>query len=191
MNEIDEEIVESTNERIGFGTRLGAYLLDLLVILIFGWLLGSIVGVELAQLFFGEQIEQFNEMSDQFDSLEFDFAGVINKALMISAGTSLITVVLFILEGAFGQSVGKMLLKIVNTNVDGTKADAGKLWLRSFLKYASTLLSLIAGIIGVSILGTIASIWWLVIFVGFFIALGDNKQTIHDMIAKTVVSRRK
>jgi len=49
-------------------------------------------------------------------------------------------------------------------------------------------LSLIGGLIGLSFIGSIGSLWGFVIFVGFFFAFGDKKQTIHDMIAKTVVT---
>ena len=190
MTDNIEQIDENKNERVGFGTRLGAYMLDFLAILIIGTIVGLVVGNDLAPLFFSEQIEQFNEVSNQFDDINFDIIGMMYKMLAIAAGMSLITVVIFILEGALGQSVGKMLLKIENTNIDGTKADAGKLWLRSLLKYGSTLLSLLGGMIGLSFLGVLGSLWSIVIFIGFFLVFMDNRQTIHDMIAKTVVSRK-
>ena len=97
--------------------------------------------------------------------------------------------VYFILEGALGQSPGKMILQITNVSVDG-RNDAKLLWLRATLKYGSTLLSLIGGLLGIAIIGSVASLWGFVVFVGYFFALGDKKQTIHDLIAKTIVIKK-
>lgn len=176
---------ETQHERIGFGTRLGAYLLDGLVVLILGSIVGLLIGEMLSNLFFSEQMDQFDQL---YDLLGDGYEGFIEKMIAISAGVSLTGLSLFFMEGALGQSFGKMMLGIINTNVDGSKAAPSKLWMRSFLKYGASILTLIGGVIGVSFLGSIGSLWSLIIFIGFFFVFGDNKQTIHDMIAKTVVS---
>ncbi len=187
---LETEQIKSGNERIGFGRRLGAYMLDVLAMIVLGSIIGVLVGDQLALIFFQDQIAQYEVMSDQFSHIDFDFMGLMMGILEIMAGISITGLLLFIMEGAFGQSFGKIILKIINTNVDGTHADAGKLWLRSLLKYGSTMLSLLGGAIGVILLGWIATLWSIVIFIGFFLVFMDNKQTIHDMIAKTVVSRK-
>ncbi len=160
------------NERIGFGRRLGAYMLDVLIVMIFGTIVGLIIGDQLYPLFFGKQMLQFNQLSDQLGG---KFTVFFQKMMEITSGISVTGLILFILEGAFGQSFGKWVLKIINTNVDGNPASPGQLWLRSFLKYGAS----------------IGSLWSFVIFIGFFLVFTDNKQTIHDMLAKTVVSRKK
>jgi uncharacterized RDD family membrane protein YckC len=187
---LEEDNPKMNNTRVGFGRRLGAYLLDILIVMVVGSFVGAFVGNELTQIFFQDQMEQYDLMAGQFDNLGFDFIGFMTKFLEIMAGVSITGLSLFIVEGAFGQSFGKMILKIVNTNVDGTKADASKLWLRSFLKYASSLVSLIGSVLGLAFISGIASLWGFVIFIGFFLVFMENKQTIHDMIAKTVVSRK-
>ncbi len=190
--QLDEMLIQQHNsisksERMGFGIRFGAYMLDFLFIMLVGVSIGLIIGDELAPFIFGNQMDQFNESANLLGP---QFSTIMSKTVQISAGTSITVLILFILEGALGQSVGKMLLKIKNTNVDGTPASPNKLWLRSTLKYGSSLLSLLGGISGLIFIGTIGSLWGLVIFVGFFFAFGDNKQTIHDMIAKTVVMKK-
>ena len=125
-----------------------------------------------------------------FADSDIDMEAFMLKTFGYSAAVSLMMVIFFILEGALGQSPGKMLLQIVNTNTAGTKLDASQLWIRAALKYGNTLLSLIGGIAGIAVIGSIGSLWGLVIFIGFFFAFGDKRQTIHDMIAKTVVSRK-
>jgi uncharacterized RDD family membrane protein YckC len=185
---LDEVLLEENeNERIGFGLRFGAYMLDFLFILIFGSIIGFLFGDKLAPILFGEQMSEM----DQFSSLMGGkFTDIIGKTMEIASGTSLIGLVLIILEGSIGQSVGKLLLKIKNTNVDGTPADPVKLWLRALLKYGASILSLIGGFTGLIFIGSIGSLWSFVIFIGFFFVFGDNKQTIHDMLAKTIVSRK-
>ena len=193
--QLDESGLNQNNmnmydERVGFGRRLGAYMLDLLIALVFGGFIASFVGEDLAQTFYGSQLAEVDNTLAMFASSDVDMEGFMLRTFGYSAGVSIIIIIFFILEGALGQSAGKMLLQIFNTNTDGTQADAGKLWLRAFLKYGSTLLSLVGGIVGLTFIGSIGSLWGFVIFVGFFFAFGDKKQTIHDMLAKTVVSRK-
>lgn len=187
QEELDGILFEETNSgRVGFGRRLGAYLLDFLAIMIFGTFVGMFFGEELTIIFFSDQIDEFERSAAQFESL--GLGDYMEGWLNIIAGVSVTGLILIVMEGVMGQSIGKILLKIINTNVDGTKASGGKLWLRSLLKYGASILSLVGGMVGIAFLGTIGSFWSLVIFVGFFFAIGDKKQTIHDMIAKTVVS---
>ena len=180
-----EKIV--ANERIGFGRRLGAYMLDVLVVMVCGTFVGLIIGDQLYPLFFGKQMAQFNQLSYQ---LGYTFTRIIQKTMEIMSGISITGLILFILEGAFGQSFGKWVLKIINTNVDGNPASPSQLWLRSFLKYGASILVLLGGYTGFFPLGIIGNLWSFVLFVGYFLVFTDNKQTIHDMLAKTVVSRK-
>ena len=183
-----ENSPHSKNERIGFGRRLGAYMLDVLIVMVCGTIVGLIIGDQLYPLFFGKQMGQFNQLSDQLGG---KFTVFFQKMMEITSGISVTGLILFILEGAFGQSFGKWILKIINTNVDGSPASPSQLWLRSFLKYGASILSLIGGYTGIIYIGWIGSLWSFVIFIGFFLVFTDNKQTIHDMLAKTVVSRKK
>jgi uncharacterized RDD family membrane protein YckC len=184
-----EHTMDRYDERVGVGRRLGAYIIDFLVLLVLGLLLKSVAGEFLSTLFFGAQLAEIETSMNQFDGMGFDFEGLMTKVWQISASTSIITLLLFILEGLTGQSIGKMILKIKNTNADGSDANAQTLWTRAALKYGSTVLTLMSGLIGISFIGTIGSFWHLIILIGFFFAFSDKKQTIHDMIAKTVVVR--
>lgn len=189
-----ETITQPINERVGFGTRLVAYLIDFLFVIVFGVAVGLIIGADLAPIFFGDQINQFevfNTMPSEFDKIFPNFYDLMVKMMEIAAGTTLVGFILILLEGSIGQSVGKMALKIKNTNVDGSPASPQTLWIRALLKYGASLLSLLGGMSGIYLISILGSIWSLVIFIGFFLVFMDNKQTIHDMIAKTVVSKVK
>jgi uncharacterized RDD family membrane protein YckC len=186
---IIENKMDRYAERIGFGRRLGAYLIDLLAIILLGFLLNSVAGEFLSTLFLGDQMAKIETAAAPFEGMGFDFKGMMNSVLQMITAISMGTILLFILEGSKGQSIGKMMLKIKNTNTDGSETTLKKLWLRAALKYGNTILTLTAGLIGLPFIGSIGSVWFWVIFIGFFFALADKKQTIHDMIAKTVVVR--
>lgn len=185
-------------DRVDFWTRLGAYLIDVLFIIVAGIIIGLAIGDLLAPVLFGGQMgnmeEQFSQMgriNPDFNDMPFDLMGMMNKMMSIAAGTTIAGIILLILEGALGQSIGKMLLKIKNTDVYGNRAEPKALWIRSLCKYGSSVIGIIGGMTGLTIISTLGSIWGLVIFVGFFLVFMDNRQTIHDMIAKTIVSRVK
>ena len=180
------------DDRVGFGRRFGAYLLDLLIAMVFGGVVAVFVGEELVQAIYGTQLEEMDAAMEVLanSDINFDFGGFMLKSFAYSAGITLVIIIFFILEGALGQSPGKMLLQIINTNVDGSQAEPAKLWLRAALKYGSTLLSLIGGLVGLTFIASFGSLWGFIIFVGFFFAFADKKQTFHDMIAKTVVIRK-
>lgn len=185
-------------DRVDFWTRFGAYLIDILFIIIAGVIIGLAIGDLLAPVLFGGQMsnmeEQFSQMAQinpAFNDMPFDLFTMMNKMMEIAAGTTIAGIILLILEGALGQSIGKMLLKIKNTDVYGNPASPQVLWTRALLKYGSSVIGIIGGMTGLTIISTLGSIWGLVIFVGFFLVFMDNRQTIHDMIAKTVVARVK
>ena len=185
-------------QRIGFGTRLGAYLLDFLFIIIVGVIIGLAIGDMIAPVIFGGQIAEMEaqfammeQLNGGYNEMPFDIYGFIYKMMDIAAGTTIAGFILMVMEGAYGQSVGKMMLKIRNTDIYGNRAEPKALWIRSLCKYGSSILGIIGGSTGIAAIGTLGSIWSLVIFVGMFIVFTDNRQTIHDMIAKTVVASTK
>jgi uncharacterized RDD family membrane protein YckC len=191
----DESLIHQNNmymydDRVGFGRRLGAYLLDILLMITLGILLSLFTGEFFVNLFFRDQLVAIETTSALFDGMNFDYMLFMTRVYQISAACSLITILWFVMEGIKGQSLGKMILKIQNTNTDGSEANSTKKWLRALLKYGSTILSVFAGLISFPFIGTLGSIWSFVIFIGFFFVFGDKKQAIHDMIAKTIVSRK-
>lgn len=67
-----------------------------------------------------------------------------------------------------GQTLGKKILGIRVTNLDGERVSMGKMFLRE--------------IIGKTISG-------LILFIGYLMAIGKAKRALHDYIAKTIVIR--
>ncbi len=186
------------NERIGFWIRAGAYLIDIVFTFLFGYLLMVFVGDLFLNLFFGDQIAdmelQMNKVQEMPSSSSFNFIGTFmsffRNWMSISAGAAFAGLILVVLEGFFGQSVGKFILGIKVTDLDGGNLPSQKLWLRSGLKYGNNIIALIGSMSGLIAISVLGSFWGMAIFVGFFLTFMDNKQTIHDMMAKTIVSRK-
>ena len=180
-----QEEVKTAPERIGFGRRLGAYVLDIVVSLGGGFVIGMFAGAGLTALFFAS--EEMDEAMEGAEEVGGAFVAMMGGMLGTVAGMMLIFLLIMILEAFTGQTVGKMMLGIKNGDEDGAQASTGKLITRAAVKYIATILALVAGITGVAMISTIGSILGFAVFIGFFFILGDKKQGFHDMIAKTAV----
>lgn len=186
--ETNETVVQEQGkpapERVGFGKRLGAYLLDFVAAGIGGSIIGMFAGATLAALFFASEA---GEGMEDAEMLGGGIMGIIGGMLGTVAGMMLIVLLIMLLEAFTGQTIGKMILGIKNGNDDGSAASTGTLVTRAAIKYIGTILPVLAGITGVAMLGSIGSLAGLIVFIGFFFILGNKKQGFHDMIAKTAV----
>ena len=160
-------------ERVGFGKRLGSSLLDFIISLLPGIVLGIYAGAAIAALL----LEFFYDEA-QLETIQAGFSGEIAAsiiALVASlAGIAFTSIFFYVLEGFTGQTPGKMILGITVANMNGEKASIDKLLLRAFIKITGSFV----GIIG------------LIIFVGCFLVLGEKKQALHDIICKTAVYKK-
>jgi len=172
-------------ERIGFGRRLGAYLLDVVVALVGGGVIGMFAGAGLTALFFAS--EELDGAMEGAEEVGGAFVAMMGGMLGTFAGMMLIFLLIMLLEAFTGQTVGKMILGIKNGDEDGAAAGSGKLITRAAVKYIGTILALVAGLTGIAIIGTIGQLLGFAVLIGFFFILGEKKQGFHDMIAKTAV----
>jgi len=92
-----------------------------------------------------------------------------------------------LVEALTGASPGKRILKLKIGFEDGRTAPTSTYVARWAVKYAGTLIGLVALLPGLHLLGTVGSLAGFVVFVGCFLVLGDKKQALHDMAAKTAV----
>ncbi|GAK56099.1 hypothetical protein U27_03061 [Candidatus Vecturithrix granuli] len=165
--------------RAGFGLRLTASLIDLVLIILGGIVIGSVFGAVLGGIFGG--------MLASFESLRGFWGGVLGSLIGISVFGTLYN----LLEGLFGATIGKMLIGLKIGDADGTKAGIGKLFFRYLLKNITFVCSLLAGILGIAILTKIGAVLGLIWFLGCFLVLSRTRQGLHDMIAGTAVYPRK
>lgn len=171
------------NTRIGFGRRLGAYLLDFAIIGGLSYILVSLTGDYLENFvdFSKYTEEQINALSASSTMWTF--------SVLFPIAAVFVGFIYNLIEGFTGYTIGKLILKIQIGNQDGTKTETGKLMSRFALKNISNIIGLIGIATFVTAISTVGSILGLIVVIGCFFALGENKLALHDMIAKTAVYR--
>lgn len=166
-------ILNKEIERVGFGKRLGSSLLDFIISLLPGIVLGIYAGATIAAF-----LLDFFYDEAQLETIQAGFSGEIAASIIglvaSLAGIAFTSIFFYVLEGFTGQTPGKMILGITVANMNGEKATIDKLLLRAFIKITGSFV----GIIG------------LIIFVGCFLVLGEKKQALHDIICKTAVYKK-
>jgi uncharacterized RDD family membrane protein YckC len=168
-------------QRIGFGKRLGALLLDCVIVGVLVVVLGGAVGGML-----GLSAEGLAAAGE---------SGAMSGAMMgamvgMMAAMAVIALVYFLLEGFTGYTLGKLILGIRVANEDGSQAGVSTLFARWALKNISSVLTVAALFSGIELFRVLGNVGGLVIFVGCFLVLGMSRQALHDRLVKTAVFPR-
>ncbi|MGH7674744.1 MAG: RDD family protein [Gemmatimonadales bacterium] len=171
-------------ERVGFGKRLGAFLLDCVIVWVLAYLLGGTIGGLV-----GNRLGSLAppNMTGADPGTAALTAGMIGTMMGVVAAAAVLGTVYFLVEGFTGFTLGKLLLGIRVGSADGTQAPVSQLLKRYALKNISFLSTLLAAVTGVALINTVGSLLGLAIFIGCFFVLGANRQALHDMLAKTAV----
>ena len=174
-------------ERIGFGPRLVAILIDMILSFIVGSILAfyevfSFIDVSNSSYF---NSQDFKDVETSLEMIGSDISlGTIQVwALGYFVGTFLYSLI----EGVTGASPGKRVQKIIIANEDGSKGDVNLFMSRWAIKNITNLMSLLIILTGAISLQWISSLFSLVIFLGFFFVLASHHQALHDKIVKTAV----
>ena len=173
-------------QRIGFGPRLGALLIDFVLVGVLVAVLGGTIGG-----MFGAAAGGVGAAMSTGTGSNAQTAAAMGGMLGALAGMLIAAAVLglvyFLIEGFTGYTLGKLMLGIRIANADGTQAPVSRLLLRWAVKNNNFLLRVLALATSVRLLATLGSLGGLVIFIGCFLALGASKQALHDRICDTAV----
>ncbi|MEW5981717.1 MAG: RDD family protein [Acidobacteriota bacterium] len=172
------------DKRVGFGPRLAAAVIDVVVITILGLVFGGMLG---AALGLGAGAAAGLADAGEAAAAAAAAAGALGG---MAIGISLIGFLYSLIEGLTGASPGKMILKLKVGTADGRNAPISTYLTRWAVKYSNALLGTLGVITGVPIINWLGTVAGLVVFVGCFLVLGASKQAIHDMVAKTAVYNR-
>ena len=165
-------------ERIGFGKRLVALLLDFVLVWIVAWVAGGAIGGMLG-FAGGAAVGERPEAAM--------LGGAIGTVIGMVAAFVVISLVYFLVEGFTGYTLGKFLLGIRIANADGTAAPVSQLLTRYAVKHAGELLRLLGMLLAAPFLFRLGGLAGLIVFIGCFLALSAEKQALHDKVAKTAV----
>lgn len=177
-------------ERIGFGKRLGAWVIDLIIIAAIGAVLGTVAGGAIGGLLGTGAASEMEGATSESAAAGAMLGSFIGGMAGMMAGVTLIGLLIFLIEGFTGFTPGKLALGIRVGSKDGNKAGLGALLVRFLVKNSALILSVLAGVTGVMVLSTIGSVAGLVVFIGCFLVLGQKRQAIHDMIGGTAVYKK-
>lgn len=166
--------------RVGFGPRLLALLIDSTLVTVLGLivtLLMGLIGAGAGAATGGEEAAA---------------AGLVGSIMASMVVLPIIAVIYFLTEAFLGATPGKMILKLKIGTAEGKNGSVGLYFTRYAIKNISSIIGLIALLLGsmgeyVNMAGTIAG---LVIFVGCFLALSASKQALHDKLTKTAVYKK-
>jgi uncharacterized RDD family membrane protein YckC len=167
--------------RIGFGKRLGAMVLDIILCGVLVGVLGGVVGGMLG-------LGAGSLAAGQGDAAAGAMSGAALGAMMgMIAAAAVIGCVYFLVEGFTGYTLGKLILGIRVANADGSQAPVSTLLARWALKNINFVLTVVALLTGIELIRMLGNVGGLVIFVGCFLVLGVSKQALHDRIVNTAV----
>ena len=165
------------SNRIGFGPRLGAALLDLVFIIVLTVPFMFLGGVSAALV----SMLGLDAMFSSEDAEALALVGAGTGLLASGAVAVLVGTAYTLIEAFTGASPGKRAMGLKVAHADGTQGNVQLYLLRWALKNSGSLLIF---------LPAIANLARLVFFFGCFATLGDKRQALHDMIAKSAVYKK-
>lgn len=177
-----------SKQRIGFGPRLGAFIIDSFIITILASILMALFMEATFSAFINGQLTE--AIMNSSGSSQFTPQEAYDEMMRVSLFIAHFSTLYMIIEAFLGATPGKMLLGIKIGTQDGK---AGDIWLyfpRFAIKNGSVLLELAGRITGIGLFNSIAGLLGMVIFFGCFFVLGEKRQALHDTIAKTAVFRK-
>ena len=172
-------------KRVGFGPRLAACLIDLLIVGIVGFVAGAAIGGML-----GGWIGGALGGSEGAGSSSGALGAAIGAALGVVAAFGGFVFLYSLIEAFTGASPGKMILGLKVGTDDGRRGSSALYVKRWAIKYSGTVLGLLGAIPGLHILGLLAPAAGIIVFIGCFLVLGDKRQALHDVAATTAVFRK-
>jgi uncharacterized RDD family membrane protein YckC len=174
-------------KRVGFGMRFAAACIDLVVVGAVGFVAGATIGGALG-----------GGIGGVLGGPAAGDEAAAGAALGAAIGAVLGAVAAFggfvflysLVEAFTGASPGKMILGLKVGTADGRRGGTALYLKRWAIKYSGTLLGLVGVLPGLHILGLLAPVAGVAIFVGCFLVLGDARQALHDLGAATAVFRK-
>ncbi len=170
------------DKRIGFGPRLGALLIDCVVVGIAIAVIGPIVG----GLFGAAAMSGMATATGESASEAAAAGGLIGAIGGLALGAPIIGFLYFLVEGLTGVTLGKLALGLRVGSAEMAPAPVSKLLLRFCCKHPHFVLGTL-GVFTFGALGSFGGLLGVVAFLGCFAALGVKKQALHDLIAGTAV----
>lgn len=172
--------------RVSFMKRVGATILD-------GLFTGMILII--IMFTFGDFSSLFSEYMSVASS--GDVAAITDFFQEKAANSSFIQLIMYVsfaltlmlmaFEVLMASSPGKLIFGIKIANVNRQNADFNTLLNRTLLKHSANILQFLGFVLSFSILDSLGSLLGIIVFIAYFFALGEQRQTLYDKIVRTTV----
>jgi uncharacterized RDD family membrane protein YckC len=165
------------NNRIGFGPRFWAALID--------FILPALISLPLIFLGVTAGLSATLGIEGMMEGLDFGDSALLGGMIGLIASLlvmAVISMLYSLIEAATGASPGKRMMGLKIAHADGTAGDVQFYLLRWGIKNSGNLLSFV--------LPGLSSVVSLVFFLGCFAALDEKKLALHDMIIKSAVFKK-
>ena len=178
------------DKRVGFGPRLLAVLIDGVIVGVVGLVVGGAIGGLLGGGAGGALGGALSGSAGDTTAGGAALGAALGAVIGAMAALGGVVFLYGLIEALTGASPGKMVLNLKVGHEDGRRASVSTYAARWAVKYAGTLLGMLAMLPGLHLLGTLALPAAVVIFAGCFLVLGDKRQALHDIAARTAVFRK-
>jgi uncharacterized RDD family membrane protein YckC len=171
------------DKRIGFGPRLGALLIDIVLAGIAIVIIGPLVGGLLGAAAMAEAAKVAGDPATEGAAA----GGMLGALGGLILGAPIIGALYFLVEAFTGYTLGKLMMGLRVATAQMTPATTGRLFLRYACKHPHFVLGTLGVLTGLDSLGTLGGLLGVVWFLGCFAAIGEKRQALHDLIAGTAV----
>ena len=171
-------------ERAGFGIRVVALTIDVLLLVavsvVFGLMAGSSTAVLLHHLGFSKALTDPGSAV-----VATGFMAILVFVLVTTLVATLMTLPYNLMEAFFGWTPGKLAMGLRVRNQDGARPALGQVFSRWLIKHVAILLSLLT-FVGLPV-AFFTPFLQAVVFFGCFLALGVGRQALHDSLTSTAI----
>jgi|tagenome__1003787_1003787.scaffolds.fasta_scaffold20745619_2 uncharacterized RDD family membrane protein YckC len=174
-------------ERVGFWPRLGAYLIDLLVI----WAAAALLSRSISALFPRALATMMAERQAMLVTsgkpIPAAALSVADTMMRVAISAVVVSAVYWLTEGIFGRALGKLILGLRIGGDDGRAATGGRLVARMAIKNAGSLLGVLGFGTGAAVLSKGSQLAAWVVLAGCLLVFWPRRQALHDLAAHTAV----
>jgi uncharacterized RDD family membrane protein YckC len=171
-------------ERAGFGVRLVALVIDMVLLVaisvVIGLMAGSSTAVLLHKLGFSAAIADPGSAA-----LATGLMAIGVFLLVTSLVATFLSLPYNLMEAFFGWTPGKLATGLRVRNQDGSRPTLGQVFSRWLIKHNAILLALLT-FVGLPV-AIFSPFLQAAVFLGCFLALGQSRQALHDSLTHTAV----
>jgi uncharacterized RDD family membrane protein YckC len=175
--------------RVGVWPRLGAALIDGVVI----WIIGILISGAMVAMFPGYLADAVARSQAKLDPKMAEKMGAMlawtQTMTRWSMGAAVAASLYGLLEGLFGRALGKLILGLRIADVNARTASLGRLMGRMALKHSGSFFLLAAVLTGKYVVAQVGQVPSWVFSAGCLFVFAAHRRALHDLAAGTAVYR--